>query len=87
MVPHIHRRDQRSHVQLRQPGTSRAKDFGEARLKGEHHFHVAGQIGYRFFGELILDCLHRTEKAMTQALAFKAAELCLKAQAAARKIA
>lgn len=55
--------------------------------KGEHHFHVAGQIGYRFFGELILDCLHRTEKAMTQALAFKAAELCLKAQAAARKIA
>ena len=54
--------------------------------KGEHHFHVAGQIGYRFFGELILDCLHRTEKAMTQAHAFKAAELCLKAQAAARKI-
>jgi predicted dehydrogenase len=55
--------------------------------KGEHHFHVAGRIGYRFFGELILDCLHRTEKAMTQAHAFKAAELCLKAQAAARKIA
>ena len=55
--------------------------------KGEHHFNVAGQIGFRFFGELILDCLHRTEKAMTQAHAFKAAELCLKAQAAARKIA
>ena len=55
--------------------------------KGEHHIHVAGQVGFRFFGELILDCLNRTEKAMTQAHVFKAAELCLKAQAAARKIA
>ncbi|MDF3057741.1 MAG: oxidoreductase [Rariglobus sp.] len=55
--------------------------------KGEHHLHVEGQVGFRFFGELILDCLNRTEKAMTQAHAFKAAELCLKAQAAARKIA
>jgi hypothetical protein len=43
-------------------------------------------VGYRFFGELILDCLNRTEKAMTQAHAFKAAELCLKAQAAARRL-
>lgn len=55
--------------------------------KGEHHLHVAGKVGFRFFGELILDCLNRTEKAMTQAHAFKAAELCLKAQAVARKIA
>jgi len=54
---------------------------------GEHHLHVAGQVGFRFFGELILDCLSRTEKAMTQAHIFKAAELCLKAQAVARKIA
>lgn len=55
--------------------------------KGEHHLHVAGKVGFRYFGELILDCLNRTEKAMTQAHAFKAAELCLKAQAVARKIA
>jgi predicted dehydrogenase len=55
--------------------------------KGEHHLNVAGQVGFRFFGELILDCLNRTEKSMTQAHVFKAAELCLKAQAAARKIA
>ncbi|CAM3004126.1 Gfo/Idh/MocA family protein [Rariglobus hedericola] len=55
--------------------------------KGEQHLHVEGQVGFRYFGELILDCLHRTEKAMTQAHAFKAAELCLKAQAAAKKIA
>lgn len=54
--------------------------------KGEHHFSVAGQVGFRFFGDLILDCLHRTENAMTQAHAFKAAELCLRAQAAAQKI-
>ncbi|MBP6506242.1 MAG: Gfo/Idh/MocA family oxidoreductase [Opitutaceae bacterium] len=52
--------------------------------KGEQLITVAGQVGFRFFGELILDCLHRTEKAMTQAHAFKAAELCLKAQAAAQ---
>lgn len=52
--------------------------------KGEQRFSVAGQVGFRFFGELILDCLNRTEKAMTQAHAFKAAELCLKAQAAAK---
>ncbi|AWI08135.1 Gfo/Idh/MocA family protein [Ereboglobus luteus] len=54
--------------------------------KGEHHINVAGKAGYRFFGQLILDCLNRTENAMTQAHAFKAAELCLKAQAVAEKI-
>lgn len=55
--------------------------------KGEHHLPVAGKVGFRFFGEFILDCLNRTERAMTQAHAFKAAELCLRAQAAAEKIA
>jgi predicted dehydrogenase len=55
--------------------------------RGEHYLNVEGQVGFRFFGELILDCLNRTEKAMTQAHAFKAAELCLYAQAAAKKIA
>jgi predicted dehydrogenase len=53
---------------------------------GEHHFEVEGKVGFRYFGELILDCLQRTEKAMTQAHAFKAAELCLKAQAAAKRV-
>jgi len=55
--------------------------------KGEHHIQVAGKVGFRFFGELILDCLNRTENAMTQRHAFKSAELCLRAQAAARRIA
>ena len=33
--------------------------------------------GYPFFGDLILDILNCTENAMTQARAFKVAELCL----------
>ncbi len=47
---------------------------------GEQHLSLAGKVGYPFFGDLILDCLNRTENAMTQKHAFKAAELCLKAQ-------
>jgi predicted dehydrogenase len=54
---------------------------------GEHRFDVSGKVGYRFFGEFILDCLNRTEKAMTQAHAFKAAELSLIAQAKAERLA
>jgi predicted dehydrogenase len=54
--------------------------------KGEQHLSVAGKVGYRFFGEFILDCLNRTEKAMTQAHAFKAAELCLRAQSMAQRV-
>ena len=54
--------------------------------KGEHLFNVSGKIGFPFFGKLILDCLNRTEKAMTQEHAFKAAELCLKAQTQAARL-
>ena len=54
--------------------------------EGMHHFHVAGKVGFPFFGQLILDCLNRTETAMTQAHAFKAAEIALKAQAIALKV-
>jgi predicted dehydrogenase len=53
---------------------------------GARHHAVDGKVGYRYFGEFILDCLHRTGKAMTQAHAFKTAELALKAQEAARRI-
>ncbi len=49
----------------------------------EQHFAVAGQVGYPFFGELIRDCLNRTELAMAQAHTFKAAELAMQAQVAA----
>lgn len=39
-----------------------------------------GKVGFPYFGKLILDCLNRTENAMTQAHAFKAAELSMLAQ-------
>ncbi len=40
-----------------------------------------GNVGFPYFGKLILDVLNRTENAMTQAHAFKAAELSMLAQA------
>ena len=55
--------------------------------KGEQHIPCAGKVGCPFFGQLLLDCLNRTEVAMTQEHAFKAAELCLKAQASAVRLA
>ncbi|MCA0755831.1 Gfo/Idh/MocA family oxidoreductase [Paenibacillus sp. N4] len=51
-----------------------------ANQEGEYRFSVKGQVGYPFFGQLILDCIHRTENAMTQEHAFKAAELSVLAQ-------
>ena len=54
--------------------------------KGEQYFDATGKTGFPFFGKLILDCLNRTENAMTQAHAFKAAELCLIAQQEAVRI-
>src|ERR1700720_402022 len=54
--------------------------------QGEQHFELHGKVGYPFFGRLIRGCLNGTETAMTQAHAFKAAELCLKAQSVAQRI-
>jgi len=53
---------------------------------GMKHYSLSGQVGFPFFGELVLDCMNRTENAMTQAHAFKAAELCLIAQEQAVRI-
>lgn len=53
---------------------------------GEQHFEVTGKVGYPFFGQLILDCINRTENAMTQDHAFKAAELCVRAEMQAVKV-
>jgi predicted dehydrogenase len=47
---------------------------------GEEYQNVTGKIGHPFFKAFILDCLNRTENAMTQAHCFKAAEISLKAQ-------
>jgi predicted dehydrogenase len=54
--------------------------------QGEKHYSLKGQVGYPFFGQLILDCINRTENAMTQDHAFKAAELCLLAQQQAVRV-
>lgn len=54
--------------------------------EGEFHYAVEGQVGYPFFGQLILDCVNRSEYAMTQAHAFKAAELSILAEMNAEKI-
>ncbi|MCU9615194.1 Gfo/Idh/MocA family oxidoreductase [Caldibacillus lycopersici] len=47
---------------------------------GEQYFDLSGKVGFPYFGQLILDCIHRTENAMSQKHVFKAAELCLLAQ-------
>jgi len=52
----------------------------------EEHISVKGKVGFPFFGQLILDCLNRTENAMTQEHAFKTIELGIKAQMAAVQI-
>lgn len=46
----------------------------------EQEIDCRGKVGFPFFGELILDCINRTENAMTQEHAFKAAELSMLAQ-------
>ena len=51
-----------------------------ANRQGEFSTNATGKVGCPFFGRLIRDCIDRTETAMTQAHAFRAAELCLKAQ-------
>lgn len=53
---------------------------------GEKHFEVHGKVGFPFFGQLILDCINRTENAMTQEHVFLAAELGVRAQMQAEKI-
>ena len=54
---------------------------------GQYRFDANGRTGFPFFGQLIRDCLDRTETAMTQAHALKAAELSLQAQSSARVLA
>lgn len=57
-----------------------------ANRQGEFSTNATGKVGCPFFGRLIRDCIDRTETAMTQAHAFRAAELCLKAQQMADQI-
>jgi len=54
--------------------------------KDQHHFPVKGKVGCPYFGQLILDCLNRTEKAMAQSHTFKAAEISLRCQEVAVRL-
>lgn len=60
--------------------TDVSKDHVYVVTDKEYHLHVADKVGYPFFNDLILDCLNRTEHAMTQDRALKATELAIKAQ-------
>ena len=54
--------------------------------EGEHYHSAAGRAGFPFFGQLIRDCLDRTDKAYSQAGFFKAIELAITAQQQALKV-
>jgi len=77
--------EQRKYMQLGE-NKSKGGNVYLANGKEETFFNVEGKTGYPYFGQLILDCLNRTENAMTQEHAFKAAELCVRAQMQAVKI-
>jgi predicted dehydrogenase len=53
---------------------------------GEQYLNVEGKVGFPFFGQLIFDCINRTEEAMSQDQAFLAAELAIQAQIQAQVI-
>jgi len=77
--------EKRSTLQLGEKNSS----AGHVYLANNHeetYFNVDGKVGYPFFGQLILDCLNRTENAMTQEHAFKVAKICVKAQMQAVKL-
>ena len=46
----------------------------------EREIECLDSTGFPFFGRFILDCIHRTENAMTQVHAFRAAQLSMQAQ-------
>jgi predicted dehydrogenase len=71
--------EQRKYMNLGIKGSGGGHVF-LANGKEETYYNIEGKIGFPYFGQLILDCLNRTENAMTQAHAFKAAELSLVAQ-------
>ena len=51
-----------------------------ADAQGERYIKASGSVGFPFFGDMILDCLEGTERAMTQEHIFTAAELGVRAQ-------
>ena len=87
--PHDRPRHRRLPRTAQVPGC-RARSRGRPRLSGRSQGRAAlpvhGKVGFPYFGQLILDCLHRTENAMPQRHTFLAIELALQAQAQALRI-
>lgn len=54
--------------------------------EGEHREQVTGKVGFVFFGQLIRDCLDRTDNAMTQEHVFEAMGVAIRAQEGAQVI-
>lgn len=52
---------------------------------GEQEMECLDRTGFPFFGQFILDCIHRSENAMSQEHAFKAAQISMQAQVLADK--
>ena len=65
-----------------QPGDPRDRIY-LVNEDGSQLIECADKVGFPFFGEMILDLINGTEKAMTQAHIFKSAEISLRAQAMA----
>ncbi len=69
------------------PGKTETKDnVIFVNKEGENFDIVTDKVGFPFFGELILDCINRTENAQTQHRAIKASELSIIAENEAVKI-
>ncbi|MEP5567266.1 MAG: Gfo/Idh/MocA family oxidoreductase [Halioglobus sp.] len=64
-------------------GQAPASNLVLVNAEGESIQECLDQTGFPFFGQFILDCVHRTEKAMSQRHAFKAAQLSMQAQSIA----
>ncbi|MDR1903841.1 MAG: Gfo/Idh/MocA family oxidoreductase [Treponema sp.] len=77
--------EQRKYVNIGVKGSGGGHLF-LANKNEETYYNITGKVGYPYFGQLILDCLNRTENAMTQEHCFKAAELAVRAQLQAVKI-
>lgn len=75
------------YIELRKYTDIGVEDIGNnmviATNDGVEKLNVNGKIGLPYFGQLILDCLEGTERAMTQEHAFHSAELSIIAQNAA----
>ena len=68
-------------------GTPGGNHFFWVNHEKEHYMDITDKVGVSFFGDIILDCVNRTENACVQEDIFKAAELYLTAERDAIRLA